>query len=831
MKPIAQTFTVDDPDVDRIFIRSVELFFAKKSADPNIGVLVQIRKTANGIPMHGEPCVITERHLVSSDINVDATKGLASTKFTFPATPLGSGEVYAIVVVPDGGSDEFLIWTSKLNQTDVSTENPITKNNDTGSLYLSGNDVTWLPIIDEDLKFTVNRCEFTTEQGMINLVSHHDELISIKEENFTGLPNNETIYIGDDDNIAVLTITAPSAGFTVGETVYQDSGSGNTATGVVYSYTATKMKVNTVTGSFAADIVYGATSLSTATVTAYNQDTSITVGSLVVSVPDASIYALYDWVYFISTTALLSQSVYITARDTSLNTITIHESPRFTDATAIIGRCRGGAARGGLGPGLSGMFASMFTLPDYEVMMIKRSTANTTVNFTQPYGARILGWNGIYATGVRLLDLPYESMHTGYNIMIPPGTNVQYGFRGVDRETNVQDMDEIPFENYSTIEFNDKSRAFMSKSNELTVPEAQNWMGMASFQTNLYFDTTNSKISPVLDAKVTPANVIHNIIAKQDNRAGVYLNVTTTSKYPFVSSSFAANSYIYNQTGKRGTIYSANSTVVTVLTTNPFTWSVGDTISSIANQATASRTGVVNKVTYFSEAAGNPPRIQSRYVSRKFDLADGLDAEDLKVFVTGYRPVGAEFKVYCRLQADGDMQTFNSKIWSWMYPTHSDALRSSATDKNDFVELEYELPYTVSLQEGSVTASKNSTTVSMTSTAEIRANQHIYLYDTNTKSFDVRNVLSVANSTAIVLRAAPRADFGFSNTHIGVVEALDHDRGAFKFNENGGIIRYIDSQGRVNDTYKHFAIKIVPVSEANYIVPRAADFRAIALQI
>jgi hypothetical protein len=234
---------------------------------------------------------------------------------------------------------------------------------------------------------------------------------------------------------------------------------------------------------------------------------------------------------------------------------------------------------------------------------------------------------------------------------------------------------------------------------------------------------------------------------------------------------------------------------------------------------------------FFSEAAGNAPRIQSRYVTKKFDLADGLDAEDLKVYVTAYRPVGADFKVWCKLQADGDVQTFDSKIWSWMYPVHSDALRSSATNKNDFVELEYELPYSVQIHQGSITASKNTTTVQMPSTAEITPGMFVYFYDTHTKSFDLRNVASVANSTTIVLNFAPRADFGFSNTNFGVIEALDHARGAFKFNENNGIVRYVDSRGRVNDTYKHFGIKIVPVSEANYIVPRAADFRAIALQI
>jgi len=48
---------------------------------------------------------------------------------------------------------------------------------------------------------------------------------------------------------------------------------------------------------------------------------------------------------------------------------------------------------------------------------------------------------------------------------------------------------------------------------------------------------------------------------------------------------------------------------------------------------------------------------------------------------------------------------------------------------------------------------------------------------------------------------------------------------------NSGIIRYVSSGDVVFDSYKTFAVKIVPIAENSALVPRAGDYRALALQV
>jgi hypothetical protein len=832
MKPIAQTFTITEPDTDRIFISSVDLYFAKKDALSGVGCLVQIRECGDsGAPKHGGPSVLCERRLRNSEINVNASAPTTVTNVAFEPTSLMSGSTYALVLVPDGGSDEFEVWCSRINENDVSTKNPITKNNETGSLYLSGNDVSWIPEIYEDMKFTINRCEFDTSPGQAILVSPHDEFIKISDRSISGIPDNDWVYCGNDDNIAILTITARSASFNVGETVYQNDGTSNTATGVVYSQTSTQLKVNSVTGSFNADIVYGHTSLSTATVTNIVQDTSVSSASKVITVPDASIYAANDWIYAISTTERLGQVFCLTAANTQNNTITVDNNPRFTDATAIIGTCKGGKGLGPYKSPLRGMFANYMTsLLDYPMMMLKRSNANSTVNFARSQGSRLIGYiSGVYATMEQVLNLPYETLHTAFNTLEPPGTNIGYRFQGVEYGTYDQDPEPIAFQNFKDWEFNDKTRVFMSKSNQYTSTKSPDWMLISGMDSGvslmMYCDmrSDNSKVSPVLDLQSNPINLIHNFTAKRNNRSGVYLTVETNDK-PFTSFD-----QIYTSAGKSAYAYAANNEVISILTYDPSSWVVGDTIKD--DPTTPTKTAVIKTVDPFNEALGNSPKNQSRYVSKKVDLADGYDAEDLSLYVTAYRPVGTDFLVYASIQAASDKQRMQDKVWSWMTPLHSEGLRSSLTKKNDYVELQYEFPRSTQLVNNNVTASKNSTNVQVASTSELNVGDWIYLNDSATGSFCLRKVVSITNGTTFVVNKLPNADFTYASTSMGVIPDLDHQQGAFKFMENDGKVRYIDSRGRVFDGFKTFEIKLVPISDKFHIVPRAADYRAIALQI
>ncbi|CAB4162798.1 Domain of unknown function DUF4815 [uncultured Caudovirales phage] len=93
---------------------------------------------------------------------------------------------------------------------------------------------------------------------------------------------------------------------------------------------------------------------------------------------------------------------------------------------------------------------------------------------------------------------------------------------------------------------------------------------------------------------------------------------------------------------------------------------------------------VVNEDTRYGNA-------YAKYVSKSITLADGQDAEDLQVYITGYRPAGADIEVYTKVLNDEDPSDFNSKVWTRMYNNSNSVFGSSAIPR-DYREYMYSLP-------------------------------------------------------------------------------------------------------------------------------------------
>ena len=92
----------------------------------------------------------------------------------------------------------------------------------------------------------------------------------------------------------------------------------------------------------------------------------------------------------------------------------------------------------------------------------------------------------------------------------------------------------------------------------------------------------------------------------------------------------------------------------------------------------------------FTSEKGNYGQAIDRYISKAVILADGQDAEDMKVYIGAYLPAGTSMYVYARLQNVADPDSFSSKVWTPLTTTQT--LVSSKTNLQDFVEFEYDLP-------------------------------------------------------------------------------------------------------------------------------------------
>ena len=84
----------------------------------------------------------------------------------------------------------------------------------------------------------------------------------------------------------------------------------------------------------------------------------------------------------------------------------------------------------------------------------------------------------------------------------------------------------------------------------------------------------------------------------------------------------------------------------------------------------------------------------SKYVSKKVELADGLDATDVRTFLTAYRPAGTDIKVYVKIQSSTDSRRFADVEWTELTPRSELNAFSSSADRYDYREIEYVLDST-----------------------------------------------------------------------------------------------------------------------------------------
>ena len=136
-----------------------------------------------------------------------------------------------------------------------------------------------------------------------------------------------------------------------------------------------------------------------------------------------------------------------------------------------------------------------------------------------------------------------------------------------------------------------------------------------------------------------------------------------------------------------------SATIVATLRTN------NDYVSPVIDISTKSmllleniiNNDVTDEYTKYGEA-------KAKYISRNVVLADGQEAEDLEVYVTGYRPKGTDIKVYVKFHNGTDPDPFDEKIWTLLsYKDSGDLVFSSPSDTSNYIEYRFGVPSTASV--------------------------------------------------------------------------------------------------------------------------------------
>jgi len=87
----------------------------------------------------------------------------------------------------------------------------------------------------------------------------------------------------------------------------------------------------------------------------------------------------------------------------------------------------------------------------------------------------------------------------------------------------------------------------------------------------------------------------------------------------------------------------------------------------------------------------NDSATTSKYISKTVELAEDLDAEDMEIFLTGYRPNGSDIKVYIRPQNAQDGSMFENINWIELELVQGASTYSSKNNMDDFREYKYKV--------------------------------------------------------------------------------------------------------------------------------------------
>lgn len=220
-------------------------------------------------------------------------------------------------------------------------------------------------------------------------------------------------------------------------------------------------------------------------------------------------------------------------------------------------------------------------------------------------------------------------------------------------------------------------------------------------------------------------------------------------------------------------------------------------------------------------------------------------SEDLRVFITAYRPSNTNFQCYARVKNSSDTEAFDDEDWSRLDLIDGIDVYSSSTNQSDYVELTYgfvDCPNTDITLTGTVTTTNASaivTGVGTTFDSDLAVNDLVKLYDPlfANSNYAVACVQSVTNSTSVIIDQLIS-----SNTAVGIggqalagVSGLKVDRirnykhQAFNNIQNENIVRYYNANNQIFNGYDSLQLKFVFLSaQANHI-PRIHNIRGSGL--
>jgi hypothetical protein len=780
--PMCQSFYVGS-DVtqgqDGLYLKSVDLYFSAVSSHHS--VTIDIRTIENGLP--------TSTVLPYSRVTLPASSTVASsdasvaTTFEFD-TPiyLRSGYSYALSVIPGGGVPDYSVWTGVVGHTDT-INGKVNSNWGQGTLFTSSTGSDWVPVHNQFLKFTMYRVDYNS-LGSANFVNDDYEFITYA--------NNSTIpfQVGE----YVYQMPSPLAGYVSVNTTSNILSFNTSASGVLSTNLATAFAVN---------------------------DHILVVGSVP---PANTTNRIQNW-------GLFSNAV--TLKITSINP---------TNNTLQFAYANGSTANGA--PWTNS--ASVFFKPAKGTVSIISGSQNvvgTGTAFSQQFNTNIED-----GTTKIPLVVNWSNTSTYGNEVLWPSSIANATFmttRNAPFTTNTVAFPfALPTGQVSAIDPN-RNLLIIKKSTANNNSSNTSWQN--AFSTPSYF---------------APGRIISGTLSGATAVVSGIVDISMNSVQPIVYQtaiqgtdiSYSANTINkqfaevdYPKISISDTNYMTNNEIIIASRSNEINKNSGNksvtfnaSLSSASSLLTPSidvgHLGLLVKSNIIGEDdAGeqtNYGTALSKSISKTITLADGMDAEDIQVYLTAYKPSGTNIKVYAKVLHASDTELFSEKGWSPLVQITDVTLYSDTTNQSDFKEYQYTfptdptcvpMPQLVTTNNSSVITSSNTTWEYVFSNGDFA----VVYSDINKTSYEVHKISSVDSNTQITFSTP----ISFANTSSAVIGGMVNPQSAYKNSQNQNIVRYYTTSGVPYDSYKQFAIKIVMLSGNTASVPKVSDMRTLALSV
>ncbi len=250
---------------------------------------------------------------------------------------------------------------------------------------------------------------------------------------------------------------------------------------------------------------------------------------------------------------------------------------------------------------------------------------------------------------------------------------------------------------------------------------------------------------------------------------------------------------------------------------------------------------VNNDYTNENTDAGNA---YARHITTIFNMTGPANtnqmAEDLRFYVSAWRPPGSDIQAFARIQNSADSESFIDEDWTRLALVNG----SNTYSTSGYVDLTYGFqgqPNTFVTLAGTVTTTNNSAVITGTGTNwsnTLSNNSLVKIYDPlfANSNFSVMSVVSIASNTSVTLDQvfSTNTTFGVGGFELAgrgglLMDVLTYPNQAFNNIQNDNVVRYYNQSEHIWDGFNTLQIKCVLLTNDPHNIPRIHNIRGIGL--